>query len=283
MVRAILALFVVTLLLHAPVARADDDVDTTRIERAVDLAAARDAGLAERVVAEITAGSVELIVDAALDRPRIEAEFTVDGESEKDVKRRAELVKLFAERVADQSVVVQPMFPGKSMPRDSVRVRILVPRCGDSSVKSGAGSIRTVGTAGRLKLNARNGAIRSERHAGSIDASSENGKIEVVDAGGEVRVSSGNGTVEVSLAAGNDLPFDIETRNGTIRVEVGVDFDGIVKIHTTNGAIDVSDPAKRTRVPQSSDHSKTVEVGAAGGHSEVRTTNGAVKFKARSK
>jgi hypothetical protein len=283
MTRALLASCIVPLAFLLSTAHAGDDVDPAKVERTADLAAAREAGVAERVIAEVAAGSLELVVDPNISRPRIEAEFTVDGEDEKDVKRRSELVKLFAERVADQTIVVQPMFPGKPMERDAARIRITVPKAGDASLKGTKGAVKAVGTSGKLKASTKEGAIRIERHAGSVDASADAGAIEIVDAGGEVRVAAGDGAVTVVLADGNDLPFDIETRNGLVRLEVGADFDGIVKMHSTSGKIDLSDPGKRARVPQSSDHSKTVEIGAAGGHSEVRTTAGAIKLKVRAK
>ena len=283
MTRALLASCIVPLALLLSPAHAGDDVDPAKVERTADLAAAREAGLAERVIAEVAAGSLELVVDPNISRPRIEAEFTVDGEDEKDVKRRSELVKLFAERVADQTIVVQPMFPGKPMERDAARIRITVPKAGDTSLKSTTGAIKSTGTAGRLKVATKRGAIRVERHAGSLDASGDAGIIEILEAGGEVRVATGDGAVTVVLANGNDLPFDIETRNGTVKLEVAADFDGVVKMHATNARIDVNDSGKHARIPQSSDHSKTVEVGAAGGHSEVRTTAGAIKMKIRAK
>ena len=107
--------------------------------------------------------------------------------------------------------------------------------------------------------------------------------VNVVGAGAEVRVSAANGAVSVALADGNDLPFEVETRNGTARVEVGAQFDGIVKMHSTSGSIDVTDPARRGKSPQSSDHSKTIELGAASAHSEIRTTSGAVRLAVRAK
>lgn len=283
MTRAFLACCIVPFALQLPIAHAGDEVEPAKVERTADLAAAREAGFAERVIAEIASGSLELVVDASISRPRIEAEFTVDGEDEKDVKRRSELVKLFAERVADQTIVVQPMFPGKPMAHDAARIRIIVPKTGDASLKSTKGAIKAAGTAGKLKTMTKEGAIRVERHAGSIDASADAGAIELLDAGGEVRVAAGDGAVTVVLANGNDLPFDIETRNGLVKLEVGSDFDGVVKMHSTSGKIDLSDSGKRARVPQSSDHSRTVEIGAAGGHSEVRTTAGAIKLKIRTK
>ncbi|MFZ4749472.1 MAG: hypothetical protein ACOYMM_03075 [Phycisphaerales bacterium] len=263
-------------------ARAQESV-TGSVERVAEIAAAKDPQAVERVIAEANAGSIELVVDAAVAAPRVEAKFTVDGKDDKDLKRRMELVKLFAERAADQTVVVQPMFPGKAMPRDSVALRIVVPRGGDSALKIANGSLRAFGTAGKLKLTSKNGAIRVERPAGSVDANATNGAIDIVDAGAEVRASAANGAVTVVLADGNDLPFDVETRNGTARVEVGAGYDGIVTMHSTAGDLDVSDSGKHTRTPKLGDHSKTVEVGAATGNSAIRSTTGDIKLTVRAK
>jgi hypothetical protein len=261
----------------------DDDTSTAIITRTIEVAAAKDKNAADRVIAEVANGSIELIVDAGRDRPQVEAEFTIDGSDEKDVKRRSELVRLFAERAADQTVVVQPIFPGKAMKRDSVKLRIVVPKCGEASMKSANGSLMTAGTAGKLKLVAKNGAIKISKHAGSIDASATNGAIDIEGAGAEVRASATNGAVSVALADDNDLPFDVESSNGTVRVEVGAGFDGIVKMHTTTGSLDVSDSARRARTTQSTEHSKTVELGAAGGQSDIRTTTGSIRLTIRAK
>jgi hypothetical protein len=256
---------------------------TASVDRSVDIPAAKEKGAAERIVGEAVNGSFEIVVDATADAPRIEAQFTIDGTDEKDVKRRTELIKLFAERAADQTIVVQPIFPGKSMPRDNVKVRIMVPKCGDTSVRSANGTLSATGTAGKLKLIAKNGAIRIENHTGSVDAYSMNGAIDIIGATAEVRASATNGQVTVTMADNNDLPFDLETRNGAVHMEVGVGFDGIVKMHTTSGGLDLSDSGKRARTPQSSDHGKTVEIGAAGGTSEIRTTTGSINLTIRSK
>lgn len=261
----------------------EEKVATGSVERTAEIAASKDQAAADRVIAEIGAGSIELVVDANRDAAHIEADFTIDGRDDKDVKRRTELVKLYAERAADQTIVVQPMFPGKAMPRDSVRVRIVVPKSGEVTIRSVAGSITTTGTAGKMKLTTKSGAVKVKDHAGSLDVHAGDGPVEIAGARAEVRVNAGNGAVAVSLADGNDLPFEIEARNGEVRVEVGAAFDGIVKMHTTAGDLDVSDPAKRSRLPQTTDHSKTVEIGAATGNSEIRTTTGSIRLAIRSK
>ena len=110
-----------------------------------------------------------------------------------------------------------------------------------------------------------------------------NGAIDIIGATAEVRASATNGQVTVTMADNNDLPFDLETRNGAVHMEVGVGFDGIVKMHTTSGDLDLSDSGKRARTPQSSEHAKTVEIGAAGGTSEIRTTTGSINLTIRAK
>lgn len=279
--RLILSLLCPLLVTFAAIA--DDDVETASVAKSADIAAAKEKGAADRVVAEVINGSIELVVDDGRDAPLVEAEFTVDGNDEKDIKRRSELVRLYAERAADQTVVVQPIFPGKAMKRDSVKVRIVVPKCGDTSLKCTNGAVTTAGTAGKLKISTRNGAIKVANHAGSIDANAANGGVEIKGAGAEVRVSAGNGAVEVSLADGNDLPFEVESKTGTVRVEVGPTFDGIVKMNTTTGEISLSDSGKRLRTTHETEHSRTVELGAAGGTSEIRTTTGSVRLAVRSK
>jgi len=279
--RPLLSLLIPFLLTFAAVA--DDDIETMKVSRSADIAAAKDASKPERVVGEVANGSIELVVDAGRDTPLVEAEFTVGGIDEKDLKRRAELVRLYAERAADQSVVVQPIFPGKMVRGDSVKVRIVVPKCGDSSLKCANGAITVSGTAGKLKVSTRNGAIKVTGHAGSIEANASNGNIEITGAGAEVKATSANGAVEVSLADGNDLPFDIESKTGDVRVEVGAAFDGQVKMHTTTGGISLSDSGRRMRTTHETDHARTVELGAGTGHSEIRTTTGSVRLAVRSK
>ena len=281
-VRAATLVAVLACAVLAREARAQESVTGT-VERTVEINAAKEAGTADRVIAEVLNGSIELVVDPSVPAPRVVATFTVDGKDDKDLKRRIELVKLFAERAADQTVVVQPMFPGKAMARDSVAVRIVVPKCGDSALKVTNGTLRAVGTSGKLKMSCKNGSVRVERPAGSVDANTSLGPIDIVDAGAEVRASAANGPVTVTLADGNDLPFDVETRNGVASVEVGAGYDGIVTMHTTSGDLEVSDKGKHTRTPKLGDHSKTVEIGAATGNSAIRSTVGDITLTVRAK
>lgn len=279
--RLILSLLCPLLMTFAAIA--DDDVQTASVAKSADIVAAKDKDSADRVVAEVLNGSIELVVDAGRDVPLVEAEFTVDGNDEKDIKRRSELVRLYAERAADQTVVVQPIFPGKAMKHDSVKVRIIVPKCGDTSLKCTNGTISTAGTAGKLKVSTRNGAIKVAGHAGSIDANAANGGIEIKGAGAEVRATAANGAIEIVLADGNDRPFEIESKTGAVRVEVGATFDGTVKMNTTSGEISLNDSGKRMRTTHETEHARTVEIGAAAGSSEIRTTTGSVRLAIRSK
>ena len=120
----------------------------------------------EKLMVEVAHGSIEVIVDAKANDTRIEAQFTVDGMDLKDAERRAQVVKLYAERSADGTIVVQPVFPGKAMARDSAKVTIRVPTCGDSSVKSVDGAISVRGITGALRVSTKSGSIKVTEHLG---------------------------------------------------------------------------------------------------------------------
>jgi hypothetical protein len=257
--------------------------DPQVVVRTADVAAAREKGVAERLLVEIVDGSIEVTVDANADVPRIEAEFTVDGGDPKDVARRAELAKLYAERAADQTVVVKPILAGKAMPRDRVKLRVVMPSVGDASLRAASGDVTVEGTGGKLKIVTKKGDVRVKNHAGGVDVNGAGGLVELLGIGGAVKALATDGALTISLADGNDHPFDAQTRTGELRVEVGVDFDGVVKMHSTGGRLDVRDSAGRTRVPNAGDHSKTVEVGAASDQSELRSTTGAVRLTVRAK
>lgn len=267
------------------VACASDDVATALVQRDAEIARtapkAGDEATREKLMAEIERGSIEIVSDPKHEETRIDAEFTVDGEDAKDVKRREQVVKLYAERTADGTIVVQPVFPGKWMARDSVKLTIRVPATGDCALKSGNGTLVVRGTSGSLRVATKNGSINVSGHTGSIDATSANGTITIEGATDGVRATSANGAIRVTLASGNDHPFDIEAKNALVMVEVGSDFDGAVRITTSSGTIAVVDPAKRVRTPDIADHSMTAEIGAATGHSIIETTSGGITLSVR--
>ena len=235
----------------------------------------------EKLMVEVAHGSIEVIVDAKANDTRIEAQFTVDGIDLKDAERRAQVVKLYAERSADGTIVVQPVFPGKAMARDSAKVTIRVPTCGDSSVKSVDGAISVRGITGALRVSTKSGSIKVTEHLGSVDATSTDGSIVIEGASDGVRATSSNGSIRVSLAEGNDHPFTLESKNGAIAMEVGTSFDGVVHMTSVSGALALVDPIKRALTPHSAEHSMTVEIGAAVGQSTMQTTNGSVALSLR--
>lgn len=278
---------VAVLLAFAPPTFATDDVKPATVHLHAEIALEKDRKadepVRERILAEVPNGDVELVADAKLVETTVTAEFVVDGEDAKDVERREQLVRVYAERAADGTIVVQPMFPGKPMERDRVKVVIRTPGTGDSMVKTANGAIRVQGTGGSLRVAARNGAVKVAGHAGSIDATTQNGSIEIALATDGVRATTSNGTVRVSLADGNDHPFEIESKAGSVDLEVGADFDGAVRVTTVSGAITLDDPSKRARTPEIGDHSLTAEFGAAAGQSHVETTAGSVVLRLRAK
>jgi len=283
-----LAMLPAILLAVTPIARAADDVKTATVHREAEIAREKPADDAkpgepvrERILAEIQDGEIELVVDPKLAETKVTAEFTVDGEDAKDVERREQLVRVYAERAADGTIVVHAMFPGKPMKRDRVKAVILTPGTGDSMVKSVNGAIRVRGTSGSLRVATKNGAIKVSEHTGSVDATAQNGSIEIALATDGVRATSTNGTVRVSLSDGNDHPLEIESKAGAVELELGSAFDGALRITTVSGSITLDDPSKRARTPEIGDHSLTVEFGAAAGQSHIGTTAGSVVVRLR--
>jgi len=282
------AILFAILLAVTPSARASDDVKTATVHREAEIAREKPAADAkpgepvrERILAEIQDGEIELVVDPKLDETTVTAEFIVDGEDAKDVERREQLVRVYAERAADGTIVVQALFPGKPMKRDRVKAVILTPGTGDSMVKSVNGAIRVRGTSGSLRVATKNGAIKVSEHTGSVDATAQNGSIEIALATDGVRATSTNGGVRVSLADGNDHPLEIESKAGAVELELGSTFDGALRVTTVSGSITLDDPSKRARTPEIGDHSLTVEFGAAAGQSHIETTAGSVVVRLR--
>lgn len=250
------------------------------VSHSADIARVAGAEEGERLMVDIAVGSIECSVDPKAGETRIAAEFSVDGTDAADAQRRAKLVKLYAERASDGTIIVNTVFPGKQLPYDSVKLAIVAPKTDEVVLKSATGSVRAKSTTGKLRASTKTGAISIEGHRGPVDARATDGRIDVIGATETVQATTVNGPITVSLAEDNDQPFTVESRNGTVRVEVGIAFDGVVNMITTGGAISVVDPAKRARVSQHSDTRVVAEFGAAASQCEIKTSNGAVTLVA---
>lgn len=242
-----------------------------------------DAKDGERILAEITGGSLDCTVERDAKETRIAAEFTVDGVDAADVTRRAKLVRLYAERASDGTIVVEAVFPGKRMPRDLARISIVAPTTDEVMLKSTVGTVRTKSTTGKLRVRTESGSITVDGHAGPLDARATAGRIGISGVNGAVQATAVDGAVEVALVEDNDEPFRIETRAGSVRVEVGAEFDGVVDMTTTTGTLSIVDPAKRVRPSQHSNSRLVAEIGAALGQSEIRSIDGSVTLAVRQK
>ncbi|MDI9402388.1 MAG: DUF4097 family beta strand repeat-containing protein [Limnohabitans sp.] len=265
-------------------ARTIDDVKTSTVAHASEIARARDedgSEVADRVLAEVPRGSIKLTVDRKAREASIEAEFTVDGTDAKDVERRSKLVSLYAVRAADGTVVATPVFPGKLMERDAVKLVIRVPASSDTALKGGEGSVEVRGTSGDLRVSTKSGAITIADHTGLIDARTESGAISIAGATEAVKVKSTSGAISISLADGNDHPFDAESKSGAIAAEVGTSFDGVLRLLSARGEVSLSDDTKRARVVESETHAMTVEFGAAVSHSEMHSMDGRLSITVR--
>ena len=245
----------------------------------------RDAAMhdGERLMVDVAVGSIDCRVDEKATETRIAADFTVDGQDAADAERRAKLVKLYAERASDGTIIVNSIFPGKRLPYDAVRLTIVSPPTEEVVLKSTSGTVRAHGTTGVMRASTKSGVISIESHKGSLDARSTDGRVEIKGALEGVYATSTSGAIVVALADGNDHPFKVETRTGSARVEVGPSFDGVVHMATTGGSIAVVDPAKRVRVSEQSDTRLVAEIGAAAGQSEVKASSGALTLAVREK
>ncbi|MEY3141571.1 MAG: hypothetical protein RLY21_64 [Planctomycetota bacterium] len=245
-----------------------------------DIARLPEAEHGERLMIDIAVGSIECTVDEKATETRVTAELVVDGMDAADAQRRAKLVKLYAERASDGTIIVNTIFPGMRLPYDSVKLSVIAPKTEELVLKSATGAVRTKSTTGKLRASTKTGAISIDGHRGSVDARATDGRIDVAGATETVQVTTTNGAIGVTLAEDNDQPFTIESRNGAVRVEVGAAFDGAINMMTTGGAISVVDPAKRARLSQHSDTRVVAEFGAAASQCEIKTSNGAVTLVA---
>ena len=250
-------------------------------ERDAEITRVADAKDGERLMLEIANGRLRLRSDAKAESTRISAVFTVDGVDAADAERRTKLVRLYAERADEGTIIVGAYFPGKAMPRDSVELDVTAPPVQEAVLKSADGVVEARGTTGRLRMITRDGEVIVADHAGPVDARAVNGRILVEGATDSVQAKSTNGAVQIVLADGNDNPFTIEARNGAVIVEVASDFDGVVTMLTANGRLGVVDPAKIVRVSEISSTRLVAEVGEAQGQSTVATSNGAITLVRR--
>jgi hypothetical protein len=250
-------------------------------ERDAEIPRSDDAKDGERLMLEIANGRLRLRSDAKAESTRISAVFTVDGVDAADAERRTKLVRLYAERADEGTIIVGAYFPGKAMPRDSVELEVLAPPSQEAVLKSSNGVVEARGTRGKLRMITGNGEVIVSGHTGPVDARAANGRILVEGATDSVQAKSTNGSVQIVLADGNDSPFTLETRNGAVIVEVASSFDGVVTMLTANGRLGVVDPAKLVRVSEISSTRLVAEIGEAQGQSTIATSNGAITLVRR--
>lgn len=249
--------------------------------------AARDVVLAAtpssaRVVAETPNGSIELASVDGLAEVRVMVALRVDGTSPEEAEQRLSLARIFAERSDDGTIVVQPIFPGKRMPRDAADLRIEVPRAGDANLRTDNGAIATRRTEGTLRATTGNGAVLVEDHRGSVDASTQNGAIDLRGIAGIVRARSANGAIDVVFGDGGAHEIDAASRNGSVRVEIGAGFSGVFQMLGAPGAILVEDPLGRSKV-RGEDSARIVEVGTGGPSSRIDAGNGVATLVIRAR
>ncbi len=214
-------------------------------------------------------------------------------------QERLETVKVVAERQADGTLRIRPVWPegesawgwNSASQNDGCTFDIEVPDAAGVKVQTSNGGVTLNGLSGAAALSSSNGGVHVNEHAGdlTIDTSNggvhvdgidgalkvdtSNGSVEAKDVLGPVTVETSNAGVDVELAKDNAGPVHISSSNGGVDLTVGPAFKGTLVVDTSNGKVSV--PSALGKVVKQSKTSATVEVGE-GPKSVVDTSNGSV-------
>lgn len=283
MKRKALSLAILSLVMVASVARADDTV-TEKFSKTYPLAANGSLSLKnvnggvtfeawdraevqlqaeKKVKAGDDAEAREILRQIRIDVVPGPSKLSIETKMPKGNQGGGLISSLFGDGPREMGVTYHLRVPrGVIVEADNVNGGIrLVGTRGTGRLATVNGGITVEGTTGALVLGSTNGRIRVTRTEGTIKASTTNGGIEIdlarVPEGRELGLSTTNGSVNVRLPRDARLSLDATTRNGRINSELDV----------TGG--------EETRTRLSGD------INGGGGTLRIRTTNGSVEIDAR--
>lgn len=216
-------------------------------------------------------------------------------------QERLETVKVLAERQADGTLRIRPVWPegesawgwSSATQGDGCTFDIEVPDAVGVKVETSNGGVTLSNLSGKAVLDTSNGGVNVNEHAGDLTIDTSNGgvhvegidgalkietsnaAVEAKDVLGAVTIDTSNGGVDVELAKDNAGPVHISSSNGGVDLTVGPAFKGTLAVDTSNGKVTV--PSDLGKVVKKGKTSATVEVGEGGGaKSVVDTSNGSV-------
>lgn len=240
------------------------------------------------------------------DRPEVVVEIEKRGANreavdalEVTVEQNGDRIELEVKRPREES------FTGFGFHRSaSARLIVSVPRKSNVTARSGDGSIRIEGVAGRLDLSTGDGSIRARNVDGDLTLHTGDGSVTVENGSGRLGVETGDGSVSVAgnlsslrLQTGDGSivyradaetrmadDWDLSTGDGTVTLYLPSDFSANLDARTGDGRIsnDLQVEAEREQDDERDNdrHSLTSQLGNGGRTLRVRTNDGSIRIRA---
>jgi hypothetical protein len=248
-------------------------------------------------------GAIEI---RSWDRPEVVVEIEKRGANREavdalkvTVEQDGDRIELEVKRPREES------FTGLGIHRSaSARLIVSVPQKSNVTARSGDGSIRVEGVAGRLDLSTGDGSIRARNVDGDLTLHTGDGSVTVENGRGRLGVETGDGSVSVAgslsslrLQTGDGSivyradaetrmadDWDVSTGDGTVTLYLPSDFSANLDARTGDGRIsnDLQIEAEREQDDEtdSDRHSLTSQLGTGGRTLRVRTNDGSIRIRA---
>lgn len=182
----------------------------------------------------------------------------------------------------------------------SARLVLSVPRKANVVARTGDGSIRVEGVAGRLELRTGDGSIRAtnvsgdlrlhtgdgsvtvDRAEGTLDLDTGDGGVDVTGKLTSVKMHTGDGSIVYRAEPGTVMTdgWDISTGDGAISIYLPAEFAAEVDARTGDGRI--TNDLSMTSMDSSRDDRRAVRgrLGAGGRVIRIRTGDGSIRLRA---
>lgn len=207
------------------------------------------------------------------------AQVEIDATFYSDSQERLDQAKIVAERLADGTLSVRPVWPGGRLNNEGATITVRTPSANGVHIETSNGSVNISGLKGYAYMDTSNASIVVRGHDGEIFADTSNGAINIADATGKVTADTSNASVTLTLANDNPGPLDITTSNGSVTLAVGEAFTGVLKATTSNGRITSTAKGSANLPTSGGPTTLTQTFGDADQTSTVRTSNASVTVR----
>lgn len=203
----------------------------------------------------------------------------IDATFYSDSRDRLDRATLVAERLADGTLSVRPVWPGQRRGNEGASITVRTPSANGVHIDTSNGSVNISGLAGKAFLDTSNASIVVREHVGEIFADTTNGSINIADATGKVTADTSNASITVSLAKDNPGPVEIKSSNGSVTFLVGEAFVGKLSADTSNGRVNLLGFGSGVSGLTTTKKSATMTVGEAVHTSRVKTSNASITIQ----